>query len=455
MTFSQFTDDNKVVPGIVLIGPDGEPYKASFVVQEGDIDVSALAKEAKQDSGNTSLAAIDTKLGGTLNTSTVVTSAPLPSNAANATKQDAIITALNNEYALLGAGIGVTVSNASIPITATSLPLPTGAATSAKQDTLQASIDDGIDVVVSNTVPVTMANRAVTVSNPVEISNTSIAVTDGGGSLTVDGTVAATQSGTWTSTLAGDATVAVSTIGSPVAVTDNGGSLTVDGTVGVSGVVQVADNGGSITVDATALPLPTGAATSANQSTEISSLSSIDTKTPALGQAAKAASIPITIASDQGALAVSDNGGSITVDNGGTAIGVSLASVPTHAVTQSGTWTTTSTPATLTAITPLTSAATANATVAKASAGNLFEVTITNPTATAAYFKVYNKATAPTVGTDVPIFILPVSANSISTLSWDGGKRFATGISYALTGAITVADTTASVAGILISGSYI
>lgn len=198
-----------------------------------------------------------------------------------------------------------------------------------------------------------------------------------------------------------------------------------------SSPVVIASDQSTVPVSASTLPLPTGASTSALQGTGNTFLASIDGKVPAKGQTTAANSTPVVLASDQTAIPVA-----------------------THAVTQSGTWNVTATPATLTAFT-LSSAATTNATVAKASAGNLFEVTVSNPTATAAYLKVYNKATAPTVGTDVPIFILPVQGNSLASVSWDGGKRFAAGISYALTGAITVADTTASVAGVLISGSYI
>src|SRR4029077_5412548 len=43
-------------------------------------------------------------------------------------------------------------------------------------------------------------------------------------------------------------------------------------------------------ISASSLPLPSGAATSANQATEISSLATIATNTPAIGQAAMAAS---------------------------------------------------------------------------------------------------------------------------------------------------------------------
>lgn len=55
------------------------------------------------------------------------------------------------------------------------------------------------------------------------------------------------------------------------------------------------------------------------------SLSSIDGKTPSLGQALMAASVPVAIASDQSVISVADGGGSLTVDG-------------TVAATQSGTW---------------------------------------------------------------------------------------------------------------------
>lgn len=102
------------------------------------------------------------------------------------------------------------------------------------------------------------------------------------------------------------------------------------------------------------------------------------------------------------------------------------------------------------------SAATTNASNQKSTAGNLFEVTASNPTATAAYLKFYNKATAPTVGTDVPVMTIPVAANSfVSYVPGGQGKRFTLGIGMAVTGAITASDTTASVAGVQVHGTYI
>jgi hypothetical protein len=89
------------------------------------------------------------------------------------------------------------------------------------------------------------------------------------------------------------------------------GTLTAVTTVGtITNVVHVDDNAGSITVDGTfwqatqpvsaaSLPLPSGAATSAAQTTAQTSLSSIDTKTPALGQALAAASTPVVLTAIQ------------------------------------------------------------------------------------------------------------------------------------------------------------
>lgn len=100
--------------------------------------------------------------------------------------------------------------------------------------------------------------------------------------------------------------------------------------------------------------------------------------------------------------------------------------------------------------------ASTNSAVVKATAGMLYEITISNPTATAAYVKLYNKATAPTVGTDVPVLTQAVAAGATVALSFGQvGKRFATGIGIACTAAAAATDTGVSVAGIQINATYI
>lgn len=97
----------------------------------------------------------------------------------------------------------------------------------------------------------------------------------------------------------------------------------------------------------------------------------------------------------------------------------------------------------------LNAAATTNATSVKATAGNLYGIVLTNVTAAAKFVKLYNKATAPTVGTDVPVatFALGVSSGAVTYPLGSQGMRFSAGIALAITGALPVADATAVAAG--------
>ena len=73
----------------------------------------------------------------------------------------------------------------------------------------------------------------------------------------------------------------------------------------VSDSLKTSITNSSLAITAASLPLPTGAATSANQSTIISSLSSIDAGIPAaLGQTTMANSMPVVIASNQSSIPV-------------------------------------------------------------------------------------------------------------------------------------------------------
>ena len=136
---------------------------------------------------------------------------------------------------------------------------------------------------------------------------------------------------------------------------------------------------------------------------------------------------------------------------------VTVSGIPT--VTISGTPTVAGT-STTTPVTPqafsVVSAASTNPNVHRAASGNLFEITASNPTATAAVLKLYNKASAPTVGTDVPLVTIPIPANSVIAMNFGAvGKRFTLGISSAITALIASTDTGSAVAGIQVSGSYV
>ncbi len=89
-------------------------------------------------------------------------------------------------------------------------------------------------------------------------------------------------------------------------------------------------------------------------------------------------------------------------------------------------------------------AATTNATSAKASAGDLFHVEAMNTTASVKFLKIYNKASAPTVGTDTPVLTIALPpSNAAFSRSFPTPLYFSTGIAFALTGAAADADATA------------
>ena len=92
----------------------------------------------------------------------------------------------------------------------------------------------------------------------------------------------------------------------------------------------------------------------------------------------------------------------------------------------------------------LSSAATTNATLIKASAGRLFLIIGRNNAASIRYLKFYNKASAPTVGTDVPVLTIALDASSRFEIDLNPyGQFFTTGIAFAITGAVADNDTTA------------
>lgn len=94
-------------------------------------------------------------------------------------------------------------------------------------------------------------------------------------------------------------------------------------------------------------------------------------------------------------------------------------------------------------------AASVNATSAKGSAGNAFRIFGNNVKASVVYLKLYNKATAPTVGTDTPVITVPLAASSRFDIDLGeaNGFYFSTGIAYGLTTDALDAGTTALAAG--------
>jgi len=138
----------------------------------------------------------------------------------------------------------------------------------------------------------------------VDILNSSIPVTDNGGSLTVDGTVTA-NAGSGTFTVAGAVTNTVlSVVGGGTEATAQRVTIANDST----GVLSVDDNGSSLTVDGTV---------TANAGSGTFTVAGAVTNTvlSVVGGGTEATAQRVTIANDStGVLSVDDNGASLTVD---------------------------------------------------------------------------------------------------------------------------------------------
>jgi hypothetical protein len=94
--------------------------------------------------------------------------------------------------------------------------------------------------------------------------------------------------------------------------------------------------------------------------------------------------------------------------------------------------------------------ASTNATVVAAGKQRLVGGIVSNTSAAIKYLKFYDKATAPTVGTDTPVMTiaLPATSNTpVNSFATDIGVYFTLGFTYALTGAQADTDTTALTAG--------
>ena len=136
-------------------------------------------------------------------------------------------------------------------------------------------------------------------------------------------------------------------------------------------------------------------------------------------------------------------------DDGVNAGDVSLANgLPIQPATSS-VFPTTQTPLTSGGLTPfkLVSASNTNGTNVKASAGQIYGIQVFNTNAAARYLKIYNKASAPTVGSNTPVKTIFIPAGGGVILNQPLGIAFATGISIALTTGLADSDTGAVASG--------
>lgn len=333
---------------------------------------------------------------------------------------------------------------AAVAVSAASLPLPSGASTAANQTTANnslSSIDGKLPALSSGRVPVDVGT-SINVGE-VEVKNDS---------------------------------------GNPIPISDAGGSITVDGTVAISNSsVEIANDTGN--------PIPVGTAAQLNVTGSASALNADLISTACDGYRSVCVQITgtfvgtisfqvsndninwVNVAGKQssdiaGNLAVTTPVPTIQILNlngyqffrarftaytSGTATAnayLSRESIPITAVQTAPTNTVVGS-ATTSNVTLYTvnSAATTNAANIKATAANLYGISAMNTSASTKYVRFYSKATAPTVGTDVPIMVVAIPATSSKEIEYVPALRIVTGLGVAITGGAAATDTTAVAAG--------
>lgn len=277
---------------VTVIQPDGALLHTT-------VDASALptgaSTAAKQDTGNTSLSSIDTKTP-----------------------------------ALVSGRVPVDGSGVTQPVSASSLPLPTGAATAANQSTANASLSS-IDTKLTSPLAVTgpLTDTQLRAS-PVPVSMASSPLPAGAATAANQTTQITHESNTATSVASIDIktpALGQALAGSSVPVVLTAAQIATLTPLTTVAVTQATGTNLHTVVDSSALP--SGAATSALQTTGNTSLSSIDTKTPAL----VTGRVPV-----DGSGVTQPVSGTVTVTQ---ATGTNLHTVVdsgTVAATQSGTW---------------------------------------------------------------------------------------------------------------------
>ena len=331
-------------------GLTNEELRESPVSVEATIDTTGLATDTGQTAGNASLASIDSKITAVDTGAVTVASSALPTGASTSAKQDTIIGHIDGVETLLGT-IDVDTGNidANAGATGDAASSVGGTGTISAKLRLITSQLNAIDGNTNSieTLLVAIASYVDDLESLVGTSNTKLDTLH----ADVDG-------------LEGIATAIdghVDGIETLVAAT-NTALATIDGRVdGVETLLTAIDShvdGIEGSVDGVETLIGTTNTTLTTIDSRVDGLetstSSIDTKTPSLGQALAAASTPVVLTAAQEAALTPPAAitGFATSAKQDTLLAelqlkadltetqpVSLASVPTHAVTQSGTWT--------------------------------------------------------------------------------------------------------------------
>lgn len=87
----------------------------------------------------------------------------------------------------------------------------------------------------------------------------------------------------------------------------------------------------------------------------------------------------------------------------------------------------------------------------KGSTGQIYGWYFYNNASSVRYVKLYNKATAPTVGTDTPVMTVPLPANAAANVSFPNGIAFSSGIGIGASTGVADADVGAPAANDVIA----
>lgn len=350
----------------------------------------------------------------------------------------------SNKLPVIGPLTDAELRASAVPVSAASLPLPSGAATSANQTTIIASLStidghvDGVEALLTSifstgipiTGTVTVGTHAVTQSGtwtvqPGNTANTTAwLVTGTGGTFPVTGTFwQATQPVSFTTVPAdpfgvnADAASATGSISAKLRFIASTG-------IPITGIVTVGSH--AVTNAGTFVVQENGAALTSLQLiddvifTDDAAFTPATSKVAAIGLQADETATDSVDEGDIGCPRMTLDRKQIVTDLPHTAGGLTMSKTV--------------------------SAATTNATSVKASAGQLYEIFVSNVNAAARYLKLYDKASAPTVGSDTPVWTVIIPGNTAgggTAKSIPKGLAFTAGIAFALTTEATDAGTTA------------
>jgi len=294
----------------------------------------------------------------------------------------------------------------------------------------------------------TTSTRQVTVdaSGHIQVDIAADSVGIGGTQYAVDSALGATPTGTVALAIRDDALSALTPVeGDAIGMrVDANGALWVipSGTVTVSGAVTVT-NATASNFNSQVVGNVASAATDSGNPVKVGAIFNTTQPTVTTGQRVNLQ------ATSRGALIVAPGVESFAVQSTLQAGSATIGKVNVPAVATGG-----ATPG------KLVSAATTNATSVKASAGTLYSLSVGNTNASARYVKFYNKASAPTVGSDTPVQVFTIPGGTAG-----GGREvqipvcgiaFSTGIAFATTTGAADSDTGAVAANeIVVSYSYL